>query len=87
MTLTRLRKQWEPTNRNYSTALCVVHNKDGYKTVYVVRHRTIDQSDYSLIRYFKVGSIWQASVDVNGDTSISGCLAIISEAFNSSLPV
>jgi hypothetical protein len=46
----------------------IVHNLDGYKTIYVILKHS--DEEYDLNRYFKAGGAWQVSVDVSGSTCL-----------------
>ena len=83
--LQEMRDQWE---KGGEEILCVTHNVDGYKVVYVVLNF---RDEFSLHRYFSMRmgleqeERWQVSVDISNST-LQKCLDEVTEAFEELLP-
>lgn len=86
-TLAEIRAVWE--HKDDEVILCVTENVDGYKTVYVVlgcMGGSRDQTDYRLVRYFKTGDRWCASIDRGPIQTLEPILANITIVFSDILP-
>jgi hypothetical protein len=88
MTLDEKRAERESGGK---TIICVTHNIDGYKTVYVVTsfRKEMNPTWYQLHRYFKLGGNWEVSCDISGggQFTLDACMKELTTCFKDLLPL